>query len=75
MQYQEDLCVNSAKINYKLRSFNYVPSLKELTFKDLNNESIKLDNNGNVKNCLYNIFAINPTSIIRKSYIKVNKKK
>ena len=74
MQYQENLCVNSTKISNKLRNFNYVPSLKELNFKGLNNESIQLDNNGNVKNFVYNIFAINPTNIIRKSYIKVKKR-
>lgn len=74
MQYQENLCVNSTKISNKLRNFNYVPYLKELNFKGLSNESIQIDNNGNVKNFVYNIFAINPTNIIRKSYIKVNKR-
>ena len=72
-RYNEDLCVKPGNIDDKLRTFNYVPSLRNISFTGLNNESIEFDKNGNIKNYFYNVYVIKPKRSIKKLENETNK--
>ena len=72
-RYNEDLCVKPRNIDDKLRSFNYVPFLRNISFTGLNNELIEFDKNGNIKNYFYNVYTVKAKGSIKKLENETNK--
>ena len=72
-RYKEDLCVKPRTIDDKLRTFNYVPSLRNVSFIGLNDELIEFDKNGNIKNYFYNVYTIQAKRSIKKLENETNK--